>query len=236
MLTFSVSIPPSRPPSQPMQIMRSRSNTSTSTRGSRRPKSRGSTASTQSVTTLYPQEQAQQMLHGGYLTQRSHGQPIYSQSPDEMIAAYRPNMTHPHQAPSLDPSLGMSNGYHIQQPVANSFNAAPMHPYASQGRGFPDGMPHHPLPHNSVQNVHSHFPDFDGIENQSPVPDDVDSTEKSGKVKKGSASSLANDNELRRLLQQYNGRTLQSVAAEVHKTDGAGARSEKPKQVFAMLW
>lgn len=170
------------------------------------------------------------------MAQQPHGPPIYSQSPDEIIANYAHNVTHHTQNQPLDSGLGISNGYHIQQPIADNFNAASIHSYTSQSHGFPDSMPHHPLPNSAIQNIHSQFHDFDGLENQSPVPEDIDLTEKVGKAKKGSASSLANDNELRRLLQQYKGQTLQSVAAEVHKTDGAGAKSEKPKQVFAMLW
>ena len=47
---------------------------------------------------------------------------------------------------------------------------------------------------------------------------------------------MANDQELRRLLIQYTGKTLPEVAQEVQKNEGSGGKSEKAKQVFAMLW
>ena len=53
--------------------------------------------------------------------------------------------------------------------------------------------------------------------------------------KKGSASSQANDNELRRLFRENQGRELHDVALQVVK-DEKGPRSEKAKQIFGMLW
>lgn len=56
-----------------------------------------------------------------------------------------------------------------------------------------------------------------------------------GKKKKGSASSLANDIELRRLFRENQGRSLKDVAAQVLANE-RGPKSEKTKQIFAMLW
>ena len=55
------------------------------------------------------------------------------------------------------------------------------------------------------------------------------------KKKKGSASSIANDQELRKLFKENKHRDLKDVAAEVliHER---GPRSEKTKQIFAMNW
>ena len=53
--------------------------------------------------------------------------------------------------------------------------------------------------------------------------------------KKGSASSIANDIELRKLFQENQGRPLIDVAAQVI-THERGPKSEKTKQIFAMLW
>lgn len=49
--------------------------------------------------------------------------------------------------------------------------------------------------------------------------------------KKGSASSQANDNELRRLFRENQGRDLNELAAQVLEK-----KSEKTKQIFGMLW
>ncbi len=55
------------------------------------------------------------------------------------------------------------------------------------------------------------------------------------KKKKGSASSIANDQELRRLYQDNKTRTLRDVADSVLQEE-RGPRSEKTKQIFAMIW
>jgi hypothetical protein len=53
--------------------------------------------------------------------------------------------------------------------------------------------------------------------------------------KKRGSTSLANEKELRRLLNQNIGRTLDEVAAQV-RTESNGPRSEKSKQIYGMLW
>lgn len=77
-----------------------------------------------------------------------------------------------------------------------------------------------------------------GVEHHVPehMQDDNETSEAGSKKKKGSSSSLANDNELRKLLRQYEGYTLKQMAAEVLKHEGAGGKAEKVKQVFAMVW
>lgn len=56
-----------------------------------------------------------------------------------------------------------------------------------------------------------------------------------GRKKKGSASSIANDIELKKLFRENVGRSLKDVAAQVLANE-RGPRSEKTKQIFAMLW
>lgn len=77
-----------------------------------------------------------------------------------------------------------------------------------------------------------------GLENHVPehVQEDNENSEAGTKKKRGSSSSLANDNELRKLLRQYEAYTLKQMAAEVLKHEGAGGKAEKVKQVFAMIW
>ena len=53
--------------------------------------------------------------------------------------------------------------------------------------------------------------------------------------KKGSASSIANDNELRKLFAANKDRNLNEVAASVLANE-RGPKSEKTKQIFAMNW
>lgn len=77
-----------------------------------------------------------------------------------------------------------------------------------------------------------------GIENQLPdqTLDEQEIAEQGGKKKRGSSSTLANDNELRKLLRQYDSWNLKQMAVEVMKHEGAGGKAEKVKQVFAMIW
>lgn len=53
--------------------------------------------------------------------------------------------------------------------------------------------------------------------------------------KKGSASSIANDQELRRLFAENRNRDLKDVASAVLANE-RGPKSEKTKQIFAMNW
>ncbi len=85
-----------------------------------------------------------------------------------------------------------------------------------------------------------HYQSYDGTESQlldAPMDDQgQEGTEPDGvKKKKGSASSIANDLELRRLFRENQGRSIREVAAQV-LTNERGPRSEKTKQIFAMLW
>ena len=59
--------------------------------------------------------------------------------------------------------------------------------------------------------------------------------ENEGRKKKGAASSVANDNELRKLWKENEGRDLHEVAQQVMENE-RGPRSEKTKQIFGMLW
>ena len=53
--------------------------------------------------------------------------------------------------------------------------------------------------------------------------------------KKGSASSIANENELRKLFAANKDRDLNDIAASVLANE-RGPKSEKTKQIFAMNW
>ena len=102
--------------------------------------------------------------------------------------------------------------------------------------GYPDGMPAYSMPQEHMRHVRTQSGTFETLENQSPAPEDSENAEPGAKKKKGAATSLANDQELRRLLQHNQGKTLKAVAAEVQRNEGGGGKSEKAKQVFAMLW
>ena len=78
------------------------------------------------------------------------------------------------------------------------------------------------------------YQDFDGLDNDSTAMDDSELLD--AKKKRPSSSTQQNEIELKRLLEQYQGKSLKEVAVEIQKTDSTGGKSEKVKQVFAMLW
>ena len=69
--------------------------------------------------------------------------------------------------------------------------------------------------------------------NDEQIQDEVGNGET--RKKKGSSSSIANDQELRKLFRENHHRDLKEVAAEVLAHE-RGPRSEKTKQIFAMNW
>lgn len=125
------------------------------------------------------------------------------------------HMRHPSMA-HHDMRPVSQHGYHNVQPM-------PM--------PFADAMSTYGMPTQHVHHMRHASEQYD-----SPAPEDSNNENGGSKRRKGTASSMANDQELRRLLQQYQGRSLKEIALEVQKNEGAGGKSEKAKQVFAMLW
>ncbi|PYI10035.1 DNA damage and replication checkpoint protein Rfx1 [Aspergillus sclerotiicarbonarius CBS 121057] len=215
-------------------LMRSRSETVVS-RNSRRPRSRGSTASIHSTTTQQTQDQ---QLTDGFSqfmpTQPTPGHNVFGTNPEEIIMRFGQQLSHPVNGASLDPTL--QDAHHPVMPRAEEFPSHAMHGHHLSHHSLPAGIPNHGLPNVPMPQFQ---PMYDsGIENHVPehVLEDNDISEAGAKKKKGSSSSLANDNELRKLLRQYEGYSLKQMAAEVLKHEGAGGKAEKVKQVFAMIW
>lgn len=115
---------------------------------------------------------------------------------------------------------------------------------ALQDRTKP-GQVHTPSADYSTQGLEGRpllerYRSFDGVDSQlldaTLEEPGQDGTEPDGvKKKKGSVSSIANDLELRRLFRENQGRSIREVAAQV-LTNERGPKSEKTKQIFAMLW
>lgn len=143
-------------------------------------------------------------------------------------------LAHPTSGGSLDPTLHETHGNVM--PRAEDF----------QGHSLPNhGLPHTSLapemvPHGLQGMPVPQYPSMydNSIPEHIPerVVDENENSEAGARKKRGSTSTVANDNELRKLLRQYEGYTLKQMAAEVQKHEGAGGKSEKVKQVFAMLW
>ncbi len=206
-------------------------------RGKARPKSRASTSSLQSVGVGSAFQPAQQPhpqqpgdpnipvdQNGFYIQHGSHpAAGMYGPHPDEMMMHYQ--HAHLHQQQPIDPATGMP---HDVRPISQH-GFQEMQQYPMQ---YPHGLPAYTVGPQHMHHMRHQSEQFEG----SPAPEDSNNENGGAKRRKGAASSMANDQELRRLLLQYQGRTLKDVAAEVQKNEGAGGKSEKAKQVFAMLW
>jgi regulatory factor X, other len=157
-----------------------------------------------------------------------HQQQLYQASPEEMLARYGQEQFVQTQQYNLDPSLPAQQQSEMQ--------GHDMQQYAMHQQGYATAVPQYGTSQDHMQHALARTATFDGADNQSPARDDSETAENGQRRKKGSATSLANDAELRRLVQQYQGKKLKEVAAEVQQSEGGGGRSEKAKQVFAMLW
>lgn len=77
---------------------------------------------------------------------------------------------------------------------------------------------------------------FDSIEGREGTPFDPEDRPNNGKRRKrGSAATQANDNELRRLFRENQGKDLDELANQVQK-DESSSKAEKSKQIFGMIW
>jgi regulatory factor X len=217
----------------------SHTNNETSNKEKHRPKSRGSTTSLQSVAVgsafqpapQRPQQQDDSTMpldQNSFFMQHGHhpAAAMYGQNPEEMLMHYQPHMAAGMRAQSIDLNGGMPP-HDIRPMSQQAFQD--MQPYPMQ---YAHGMPAYAVGPQHMHHMRHQSEQFEG----SPAPDDSNTENGGPKRRKGTTSSAANDQELRRLLSQYKGRSLKEVAAEVQKNEGSGGKSEKAKQVFAMLW
>lgn len=213
--------------------MRARSENVISRNG-RRPRSRGSTAS------IHSQQTQDQNGPDGFSqflpTQHGAGHHnVFANNPEDIIMRFGPNLSHSVNDAGLDSTL--PDAHHSVMPRAEDFSQHALQAHGLSHQALPPELGGHGLPNVSMSQYQSMYDS--GIENQVPdhLLDENDNSETGGtKKKKGSSSSLANDNELRKLLRQYEGYSLKQMAAEVLKHEGAGGKAEKVKQVFAMIW
>lgn len=207
-------------------------NNTTSNKEKRRPKSRGSTTSLQSVGVgsafqPAPQEDDPTMPidHNGFFV-HPPAAAMYGHNPEEMLMHYQHNMAAHLRQQSIDHPASITP--HEMRPMSQQAFQE-MQPYPMQ---YPHPMPPYGVPPQHMQHMRHQSEQFEG----SPAPEDSNTENGGAKRRKANASSVANDQELRRLLAQYQGKSLKEVAAEVQKNEGSGGKSEKAKQVFAMLW
>ena len=195
---------------------RPRSSTSGSTVSNRpRPISRASTTSlnTPSAQPAQPYRHASETAHIPPRHEGHHAYPLEGAAPKPEQQLNQPNHDY-----AIDPSLQDPNG--VRRAMSTE------HPYDSYQAQFRPVMDRT-------------YP-FESRDSQIPTNfNDEQIQEDSGlgetRKKKGSASSIANDVELRKLFRENHDRDLKDVAAEVLVHE-RGPRSEKTKQIFAMNW
>lgn len=197
---------------------RARSSTSGSTTSSRpRPLSRASTTSLNTPIT----QPVQSFRHASESSHMHNSQAFHPQptqyTAEEMITQTRQQLTNPaHYA--IDPSL--------QNSSAGARGTSVDHAYSGT--------------HGDMKPMASGQFSFEAKEGQFPINFNDEQTQDDGgsgetRKKKGSASSIANDHELRKLFRENGHRDLKDVASEVLAHE-RGPRSEKTKQIFAMNW
>ena len=192
----------------------SRSTASASTTNNRRPKSRQSTTSIQSATAQnVPPYQPHAAAPAFQVQSQAHSQ-MYQGTPEEMISRSSHQLTNPNDYHAIDPSLQFGAPNQVQYDSEPNFSHAP----------------------NMHTPVLGQYHTFDGRDSLGPDArnEEQDADEQLGdgsRRKKGSATSQANDKELRRLFREHEGKSLKEVAVQVLEK-----RSEKTKQIFGMLW
>jgi regulatory factor X len=161
------------------------------------------------------------------------GQHVFGANPEDMLMRFGHQLSHQPNGASLDPSV---RDAHSMASRPDDFSTHAMHAHTLSHHSLPPDMPHSAMSAVGVPQYQAMYDS--GIENHLPdqTMDDQEASEAGGKKKRGSSSTLANDNELRKLLRQYEGYSLKQMAAEVMKHEGAGGKAEKVKQVFAMIW
>lgn len=217
-----------------VEPMRSRSNTSVS-KGSR-PRSRGSTASINSNATQQTQDQHIADGLPPFVQSRpeqSFG--AFNTGAEEMLVRFGQQLSQPlNTPPTADTSL--QETHHNLVPQANGFQRHSLSHYDVSHPSLPSGLSRHELSVVPVSHYNSAYDSPMDAHISERVTEENEHSEAGFRKRRGTSSTVANDNELRKLLRQYDGYTLKRMAMEVQKHEGAGGKSEKVKQVFAMIW
>ena len=198
---------------------RQRSNTTTSATSSHGTKSRSSTASAQSNGAQPVQHYQQKFEVSNQVPdQQQRYTPHTQYNPEEVITQNHQQFSNPPNGYEIDPALRNNIDHRRSMSLDTNYGAG-----MSAARPTMTHQPSHDATGQSVLQ---------------PLLDDQaqdDTGTEQGKKKKGSASSAANDAELRRLFNEHRGRPLKEVAGDVLVHE-RGPKSEKTKQIFAMLW
>ena len=183
-----------------------------------RPISRGSTTSVQTIGEHAVPEQSHVPESAATLFQyaQTEYQPPYTQ--EEMMRHSREQMTNPQRDTIIDPSLHGAS--HAPRPLSSNtelFDESFMSKASNGNHSYFPSKENTPFAGGDLEQTQDEFVQMDP------------------QKKKMSATSAANDQELKRLYQENKHRNLRNIANAV-LAEERGPRSEKTKQIFAMIW
>jgi regulatory factor X len=167
------------------------------------------------------------------VSQSSAASHSFNSNPEELIFRFGEQLSGSYPNATFDaappgdhhPSLLRANTTFKGQELRNQTHSV---------QDIPQEMHSHSLPHDAM----NQYPLMYDTENQIPdqIMGEIEVPENNQRKRRGTTSTIANDNELRKLLRQYDGWGLKEMAEEVQRHEGTGGKSEKVKQVFAMVW
>lgn len=155
----------------------------------------------------------------------------FNSNPEELIFRFGEELS----TSMIDPAL-LGTQTPIMTQTNDAIQGQELRSQTHPVQDIPQEMPPHALPPDTSMTQYPMM--YDTAETQVPdhVMPEMEMRETGTRKRRGTTSTIANDNELRKLLRQYDGYSLRQMAEEVQKHEGTGGKSEKVKQVFAMVW
>ena len=168
------------------------------------------------------------------VSQSSAASHSFNSNPEELIFRFGEQSTDSYSNATYGPALQGAHKPSLSR--ANiAFKGQELRNQTHPVQDIPQEMHSHSLPNDAM----SQYPlMYDTTETQIPdqIMGEIEVPENNPRKRRGTTSTIANDNELRKLLRQYDGWGLKEMAEEVQRHEGTGGKSEKVKQVFAMVW
>jgi regulatory factor X, other len=195
------------------------------TTASRRPLSRDSTASLNSVQAQFPP------------TDNAH----VPQSQQQQATTAQPVQNQYQEVPASDMAALLQGAQEFTMPQGGQNVITDFQPHSTQQHGVSNGYypppsqsySHQPTPSQPPMPFANNFNALNSARSISVPPHEGFKME--DQTKKPPSATATNDRELRELLTRNRGRSLQDVASEVIATERT-SKSERTKQLFAMLW
>jgi regulatory factor X, other len=211
--------------SKSYDTMADRSRSPSATTASQRPPSRDSTTSLHSVQTQFPP------------TDNAH----VPQPQQQQVPTAQPVQNQYQGVPAGDMAALLQGAQEFNMPQGGENVITDFQPHSTQQHGVSNGYypppsqsySHQQAPSQQPVPFSNNFNALNSVRSISVPPQEVFKME--DQTKKPPSATATNDRELRELLTRNRGRSLQDVASEVIATERT-SKSERTKQLFAMLW